>query len=268
MTGIERFSPLLRGARPSPEAPVVFRGPLAAGVSVQSLCLIIVAMPKILVVEDDATVLETLALNLRAEGYDVDMAEDGEVGLRLAREGKPDLVVLDVMLPQLDGLTVCRILRRESDVPIILLTARGTETDKIIGLETGADDYIVKPFSLGEFLARVRAALRRGRSAHAPQVELVSGDLRLDVVGRHAYRGQAELQLPAREFDLLAALMRNKGAVLTRELLLAQVWGDRFMGYARTVDVHIRWLRQKIEADPSSPTRITTVRGVGYRFEA
>ncbi len=225
-------------------------------------------MTSILIVEDDATVRETLALNLRAEGYDVDQAEDGEVGLRLARERKPALVVLDVMLPQLDGLTVCRILRRESDVPIILLTARGTETDKIIGLEIGADDYIVKPFSLGEFLARVRAALRRGRSTHAPPVELESGELRLDLVGRRAYRGAAELQLTAREFDLLATFIRNTGAVLTRELLLAQVWGEDFVGDARTVDVHVRWLRQKIEVEASMPKCIVTVRGVGYRFEA
>ncbi len=225
-------------------------------------------MTSILIVEDDATVRETLALNLRAEGYEVDQAEDGEVGLRLARERKPALVVLDVMLPQLDGLTVCRILRRESDVPIILLTARGTETDKIIGLETGADDYIVKPFSLGEFLARVRAALRRGRSTHAAQVELESGELRLDLVGRRAYRGAAELRLTAREFDLLATFIRNTGAVLTRELLLAQVWGEDFVGDTRTVDVHVRWLRQKIEVEASMPKHIVTVRGVGYRFEA
>jgi DNA-binding response OmpR family regulator len=225
-------------------------------------------MISILIVEDDATVRETLALNLRAEGYEVDQAEDGEVGLRLARERKPALVVLDVMLPQLDGLTVCRILRRESDIPIILLTARGTETDKIIGLETGADDYIVKPFSLGEFLARVRAALRRGRSAHAPLVELESGELRLDLVGRRAYRGAAELRLTAREFDLLATFIRNTGAVLTRELLLAQVWGEDFVGDTRTVDVHVRWLRQKIEVEASMPKHIVTVRGVGYRFEA
>jgi DNA-binding response OmpR family regulator len=222
----------------------------------------------ILIVEDDKTVRETLALNLRAEGYEVLAAEDGEAGLKAARDGSPDLVVLDVMLPRLDGLTVCRILRRESDVPIILLTARGTEADKIIGLETGADDYIVKPFSLGEFLARVRAALRRGRGPREAAEELASGDLRLDLVGRRVYRGEEEIPLAPREFDLLAMLLRNRGAVLTRELLLARVWGEDFKGDTRTVDVHIRWLRQKIESDPSDPQRITTVRGVGYRFEA
>jgi DNA-binding response OmpR family regulator len=223
-------------------------------------------MTSILVVEDEATVRETLALNLRAEGYEVLTAENGEIGLRMARETDLDLIVLDVMLPELDGLTVCRVLRKEGNVPIILLTARGTETDKIIGLESGADDYIVKPFSLGEFLARVRAALRRGRSM-APSTDLVSGDLRLDLVSRRVYLTEEELQLAPREFELLATLMRNHGAVLTRELLLTQVWGDNFIGDSRTVDVHINWLRQKIETDPSSPERIQTVRGVGYRFE-
>jgi len=221
---------------------------------------------KILVVEDDTTVRETLALNLGQEGYAVATAEDGEAGLSLARSESPDLVVLDVMLPKLDGLTVCRILRRESDVPIILLTARGTETDKIIGLETGADDYIVKPFSLGEFLARVRAALRRGHS-EAPPAELQAGDLQLHLVSRRASAAGEPLQLAPREFELLATLMRNKGAVLTRELLLARVWGEDYPGDSRTVDVHVRWLREKIEVDPSDPKRIVTVRGVGYRFE-
>jgi DNA-binding response OmpR family regulator len=223
-------------------------------------------METILIVEDDPTVRDTLALNLRAEGYEVYTAEDGEIGLQQARELDLDLVVLDIMLPGLDGLTVCRLLRRESQVPIILLTARGTETDKIIGLETGADDYIVKPFSLGEFLARVRAALRRGQPA-SPSGELTSGDLRLNFVARRAYQGDREIQLAHREFDLLATLMRNRGAVLNRELLLASVWGDDYVGDDRTVDVHIRWLRKKIEPDPSQPERITTVRGVGYRFE-
>ena len=223
-------------------------------------------MTSILVVEDDETVRDTLALNLRAEGYEVYSAEDGESGLQQARDLDLDLIVLDVMLPELDGLTVCRIIRRESEVPIILLTARGTETDKIIGLESGADDYIVKPFSLGEFLARVRAALRRGRTS-APQTEIISEDIRLDLVSRRVFRREKELQLAPREFELLATLMRNQGAVLTRELLLARVWGPDYIGDTRTVDVHIRWLRKKIEDDPSQPDRIQTVRGVGYRFE-
>jgi DNA-binding response OmpR family regulator len=219
-----------------------------------------------MIVEDDTTLRETLALNLRSEGYEVVEAEDGEVGLERAREAALDLVVLDVMLPKLDGLTLCRILRRESRVPIILLTARGTETDKIIGLESGADDYVVKPFSLGELLARVRAGLRRGRSPE-PATELNSADLRLDLLSRRAFLEGSELELAPREFELLATLMRNRGAVLTRDLLLASVWGDDYVGDSRTVDVHIRWLRQKIEQDPSQPQRIVTLRGVGYRFE-
>lgn len=224
-------------------------------------------MESILVVEDDDTVRETLALNLNAEGYRVHTAEDGETGLAAARELNPDLLVLDVMLPKLDGLTVCRLVRRESNIPIILLTARGTEADRIVGLETGADDYIVKPFSLGEFLARVRAALRRGKQTRQAISELESGDLVLDLVSRRVHLEQQEIQLTPREFELLASLIRNRGAVLTRDLLLAQVWGEDYVGDPRTVDVHIRWLRQKVERDPSAPERITTVRGVGYRFE-
>ncbi len=222
--------------------------------------------PKILLVEDDATLRHTLALNLRAEGNQVVEADDGESGLSSARAEAPDLVVLDVMLPRLDGLTVCRILRRDSAVPIILLTARGAETDKIIGLETGADDYIVKPFSLGEFLARVRAALRRGAAA-VPGDVLTSGDLRLDLTARRVALAGRPITLAPREFDLLALLMRHRGAVMSRDLLLARIWGEDYVGDARTVDVHIRWLRQKLENDPSQPIRIQTVRGVGYRFD-
>jgi DNA-binding response OmpR family regulator len=221
----------------------------------------------ILVVEDDDTVRQALALNLRAEGYKVIEAADGQTALDAARAEVPELIVLDVMLPVLDGLTVCRILRKESAVPIILLTARGTETDKIIGLEIGADDYVVKPFSLGELLARVRAALRRGSASRPTTTELTAADLRLDLTARRVFIGDREVSLAPREFDLLATLMRDRGAVLSRDLLLSRVWGDDYPGDPRTVDVHIRWLRQKLEADPSQPQRITTVRGVGYRFE-
>ncbi|MER3513889.1 MAG: DNA-binding response regulator [Chloroflexota bacterium] len=212
-------------------------------------------MTKILLVEDETTLAETLAYNLRREGYEVILAADGETGLERARTESPDLIVLDIMLPVLDGLSVCRIL----------LTARGTEVDKIIGLETGADDYVVKPFGLGEFLARVRAVLRR---APAPRRdELASGDLVLDLAARRVTKGGVELKLSHKAFDLLAELMRNRGAVLSRDLLLTQVWGYDYFGDSRTVDVHIRWLREKIEDDPSNPQRIVTVRGVGYRFE-
>jgi two-component system, OmpR family, response regulator len=225
-------------------------------------------MSKILLVEDEATVRNTLALNLRAEGHDVLTAEDGSLGLNLAREQSPDLIILDLMLPELDGLSICRILRRDSDVPIIMLTARGTEMDRIAGLEMGADDYVVKPFSLGELLARVRANLRRARGEkRASGTRLQAGDLTLDLLSRRANRGPMELKLTHREFDLLAELMRNQGAVLSRDLLLTRVWGYDYVGDSHTVDVHIRWLREKIEEDASLPKRITTVRGVGYRFE-
>jgi DNA-binding response OmpR family regulator len=170
------------------------------------------------------------------------------------------------MLPELDGLSVCRILRREMDVPIIMLTARSSEVDKIIGLDSGADDYITKPFALGEFLARVRAALRRKPKPAVPD-RLEGGDLSVDLVGRKAYKGNEELNLSHKEFDLLAELMRNEGLVLSRDLLLTKVWGYDYIGESRTVDVHIRWLREKIEDNPSKPKRITTVRSVGYRFE-
>jgi DNA-binding response OmpR family regulator len=220
----------------------------------------------VLIVEDDETLQETLAYNLDREGYTVTTATDGSTGLEMARTQQPDLIVLDVMLPELDGLSVCRILRREMDVPIIMLTARSSEVDKIIGLDSGADDYITKPFALGEFLARVRAALRR-KPKPAASDRLESGDLSIDLVGRKVYKGSAELNLSHKEFDLLAELMRNQGLVLSRDLMLTKVWGYDYIGESRTVDVHIRWLREKIEENPSNPTRIITVRSVGYRFE-
>jgi DNA-binding response OmpR family regulator len=225
-------------------------------------------MPKILVVEDETTLRDTLALNLRAEGFEVLTAPDGEAGLQLAREQTPDLLILDLMLPRLDGLSLCRILRRTSEVPILMLTARGTEMDRIAGLETGADDYVVKPFSLGELVARVRALLRRTRSEHpAASNRLQSDDLTLDMLTRRVTLGNTALKLTQKEFDLLAELMRNQGAVLSRDLLLTHVWGYDYVGDSHTVDVHIRWLREKIETAPSTPQRITTVRGIGYRFE-
>lgn len=228
-------------------------------------------MIKILVVEDETTLAETLTDNLTDEGYEVFSAVDGENALSMIRAKMPDLVVLDVMLPILDGLSVCRIVRKDptiSHIPIIMLTARGAEVDKIVGLESGADDYMVKPFGLGEFLARVRAMLRRMPGRTATPNELISQDLRVDLAGRRVFRGAQELQLSHKEFDLLSELMRNQGAVLSRDLILTKVWGYEFFGDKRTVDVHVRWLREKIEDDPSSPQRIVTVRGVGYRFES
>ena len=220
---------------------------------------------RILVVEDETTLREMLAYNLKREGYEIVSTGDGGEALELARDRPFDLIVLDVMLPTLDGLSIVRILRKEQRTPIILLTARSGEVDRIMGLETGADDYVVKPFSLGELLARVRAVLRR--SIPETTTRLEAGDLSLDLIGRKAYRGEQELRLSYKEFDLLAALIRNTGTALSRERLLQQVWGYDYPGDTRTVDVHIRWLREKIEEDAAEPKRIVTVRGVGYRFE-
>jgi len=226
---------------------------------------------KILIVEDEEKLINNLADKLRAEGYDVYTAVDGETGWELARKDTYDLIVLDIMLPGLDGLSLCRMIRADSkmaDVPIIILTARGTEVDKIVGLESGADDYIVKPFGLGEFLARVRVQMRRPSPDRTMrQDELVSSNLRVDLTGRRVFKGDDEIKLSNKEFDLLTELMRNKGAVLSRDLILTKVWGYDYFVDKRTVDVHIRWLREKIEDNPSSPKRISTVRGVGYRFE-
>lgn len=226
---------------------------------------------KVLIVEDEEKLINNLADKLRAEGYDVYTALDGETGWALARGDTYDLIVLDIMLPGLDGLSLCRMIRQDpkmSDVPIIILTARGTEVDKIVGLESGADDYIVKPFGLGEFLARVRVQMRRPSPDRTlRQDELVSDDLRLDLTGRRVFRGEEEIKLSNKEFDLLTELMRNKNAVLSRDLILTKVWGYDYFVDKRTVDVHIRWLREKIEDNPSNPKRISTVRGVGYRFE-
>ncbi len=219
----------------------------------------------ILIIEDDEVLQQTLAYNLVREGYTVISAGDGATGLDLAQTQSPDLVILDVMLPQLDGLSVCRLLRRQTDVPIILLTARSSEVDKIIGLDTGADDYITKPFGLGEFLARIRVALRR--KATDPTNQLESGDLSLDLIGHKAYKNRQLLNLSTKEFALLAELIRHQGMVLSRDLLLTKIWGYDYQGESRTVDVHIRWLREKIEQNPSAPQYIITVRGIGYRFE-
>ena len=219
----------------------------------------------ILLVEDDEVLQQTLAFNLKKEGYTVVTAIDGVTALEIARKGLPNLIILDLMLPELDGLSLCRILRREMEAPIIILTARSGEVDKIIGLESGADDYITKPFSLGEFLARVRAALRREPKAVLNRLE--AKDLSVDLIERKVYKQQKLLNLSHKEFDLLAELMRNQGIVLSRDLLLTKIWGYDSPDASRTVDVHIRWLREKIEDNPSKPKRITTIRSIGYRFD-
>ncbi len=222
-------------------------------------------MPRVLLVEDEATLLELVAQHLRREGFEVTTAMNGDEALTLARSEPPDVCVFDVMLPGLDGLSLCRILRKESEVPILLLTARGAEIDRVIGLESGADDYIVKPFSLPELVARVRAALRRFPRQRGDRLQ--AGDLAVDLAARRVYLGEREVKLSHKEFELLATLLRNKGAVLSREFLITQVWGFDFAGDPRTVDVHVRWLREKLEKDPSHPERLQTVRGVGYRID-
>lgn len=223
----------------------------------------------VLVVEDEENLVEALRYNLEHEGYAVLTALDGGSGLETARAALPDLVILDVMLPNLDGLEVCRILRREADVPILMLTAKGEEIDRVVGLEVGADDYVTKPFSMRELMARVRAMLRRPRkTAPARMAEpLRSGSLAVDVDAHQASLNGEELRLKPREFDLLALFMRNPGRAFTRDQILEHLWGHDYIGDVRTVDVHVRWLREKIEAEPSTPARIITIRGVGYRFE-
>ena len=226
----------------------------------------------VLIIEDEENLQEALKYNLEREGYEVLTASDGVRGLGLAREKRPDLVILDVMLPQLDGLEVCRILRREQDTPIIMLTAKGEEVDRVVGLELGADDYITKPFSMRELLARLRTVLRRTRNhAHddaLPSSEVfTSGDLEVDLASHIVTLAGKELELKPREFDLLALLVANKGRAFTRDQILERLWGQDYIGDTRTVDVHIRWIRQKLEAEPGSPHRIITIRGVGYRFQ-
>ena len=227
---------------------------------------------KVLVVEDDTNLLEAIRYNLRKEGHDVVIASDGEQAIEAARKEKPDLIILDIMLPKMSGFEVCRILRKEMTVPILMLTAKADETDKIVGLEIGADDYMTKPFSMRELLARVRAMLRRAKMAATPsaaETTLIKiGDMEVDT-GRHLVSlSGGLLDLSPKEFDLLVFLAKNRGLVFTREQLLEKVWGYDYTGDTRTVDVHIRWLRQKIESDAGHPEYLVTVRGTGYKLEA
>ena len=220
----------------------------------------------VLIVEDEDNLVEALRYNLEREGYNVLTARDGDAGVSTSRKADPDLVLLDVMLPKLDGFEVCRILRRETNTPIIMLTARGEEVDRIVGLELGADDYVTKPFSMRELLVRIRNILRRSGPVEAPG-RLRAGRLEVDLNSYTATLGGRRLELKPREFGLLALLMGNKGRVLTRNQILERLWGYDFIGDPRTVDVHVRWLREKIEVEPSKPKLIATVRSVGYRFD-
>ena len=236
-------------------------------------------MPEnILIVEDEPSLQETLAYNLQKHGYAVDAVGDGKTALETARRRKPDLILLDIMLPQLDGVEVCKILRREGfQSPIIMLTARDDEIDRVVGLEIGADDYVTKPFSMRELIARVKAQLRRtetireelGRlKTSAPNQDiLIFGNLVINHTRRETTLDAIPLALKPQEYDLLLFFAEHKGQMLSREFILERVWGWDYIGDSRTVDVHVRWLRQKIEKDAANPTRIVTVRGGGYRFE-
>lgn len=232
---------------------------------------------KILVVEDERALQETLAYNLKRQGYEVETAGDGFSALDMARSVKPDLIVLDIMLPGIDGFEVCRILRQEMNTPVLMLTARDDEIDRVVGLEVGADDYMTKPFSMRELVARVKAMLRRvrlvreevaGNNLPQPESKVIAFDnLELDLLRREVRLNGQPIAVKPKEYDLLLFLAQHRGQVLSREFILERVWDWRYVGDSRTVDVHIRWLREKIESDPAVPRRIQTVRGAGYRFE-
>ena len=230
---------------------------------------------KILVVEDEQTLQETLIYNLKREGYEVTGISNGGTALNIAREIKPDLIVLDLMLPGMDGFEITRILRQEMTIPIIMLTARDEEIDRVIGLEIGADDYITKPFSMRELIARIKAQLRRVRidtekMTPLPRVSeklIDSGNLQINLTRLEVTLDGEVIALKPKEYELLLYLARHRGQVMSRDNILERVWGWEFSGRRRKVDVHVRWLREKIEKEPAHPTRLITIRGVGYRFE-
>ena len=227
--------------------------------------------PTILVVDDEQSYRDALAVALEREGFRVEVAADGVEALERFETSRPALVLLDVMLPHISGIDVCRELRTRSRVPIIMVTARSAEIDAVVGLEVGADDYVSKPFRLRELVARVRAALRRSPDGEEPLVDAAEvldvGDVRLDA-GRHeVFVRDALVALPLKEFELLELLLANAGRVLTRDVLIDRIWGPNYFGDTKTLDVHIKRLRAKVEEDPSHPAHIVTVRGVGYRYE-
>jgi DNA-binding response OmpR family regulator len=239
---------------------------------------IVIPMPEtILVVEDEPALRDTLSYNLKKDGFSVETVGDGRAAIDSARTLKPDLIVLDLMLPEIDGFEVCRILRKEMTTPILMLTARDDEIDRVVGLEVGADDYLTKPFSMRELMARVKAQLRRSRllreelgkitEPQSKQEKLIFGNLVVNLTRREVTLDGEPLSLKPQEYELLLFFAEHKGQMLSREFILERVWGWDFIGDSRTVDVHVRWLRQKIEEDASAPKRIITVRGGGYRFE-
>ncbi|MCX6404153.1 MAG: response regulator transcription factor [Actinobacteria bacterium] len=226
-------------------------------------------MTRVLVVEDEESFREGLQYMLSREGFEVILASDGAQGMAEFDKSAPDLVLLDWMLPEFSGIEVCKYIRTKSSVPVIMLTAKDTEVDKVVGLELGADDYVTKPFSTAELLARIRAVLRRGGDIEVPNASIIeNGPIRIDV-DRHtiSLNGEA-ISMPLKEFELLEYLMRNSGRVLTRGQLMDRVWGSNYHGDGKTLDVHIKRIRSKIEPDPASPIYLTTVRGLGYRFES
>ena len=226
-------------------------------------------MPLIYIADDEPNIRRLVAFGLKDNSFETAEFADGNTLLAGIKARRPDAIVLDWMMPPPDGLEVCRILRSNpetSQIPILMLTARGEEIDKVLGLELGADDYIVKPFGIKELCARVRAVLRRTERSQEPENKLEAGSLKLDIERHTVTKGDSSIELTAKEFDLLAILMRNRGKVLTRDSLLDKVWGMEYFGDTRTVDVHVRYLRQKVEDDPDRPLWIQTVRGVGYKF--
>lgn len=223
---------------------------------------------RVLLVEDEASIADPFAQALARNGFQPVIARTASDALRLGREVKPDVVLLDLSLPDGDGRDVCRELRRISDVPIIMLTARGTVTDRVVGLELGADDYVVKPFAVGEVISRIRAVLRRVRNSSLAPAIVTVGDLQLDLGARRVLLAGVELELTRKEFDLLARLVRDAGNVVSRETLMSDVWDENWFGSTKTLDVHIAGLRRKLGEEPTSPCYIHTVRGVGFRFAA
>ena len=225
-------------------------------------------MSRILIVDDETNLRHTVGYALRREGHEVATAEDGEKGLEVFRGTKPDLVILDLMLPELSGLDVCRLIREESNVPIVMVTAKDSEADKVAGLELGANDYVTKPFSIRELVSRVRAHLRRARmQAPAAAEEMLNGGPIVMDVAKHEVRvGEGLVAFPPKEFELLEAFLRRRGRLLTREFLIEEIWGHDYVGDTKTLDVHVKRIRQKIEHDPHDPELLLTVRGLGYKF--
>ncbi|EJT6153055.1 response regulator transcription factor [Clostridium perfringens] len=223
---------------------------------------------KVLIVDDEEHIRELIKFNLKKEGYDTEVAVNGTEALKIIREIKFDLILLDLMLPEIDGLEVCKEIRRNeetSDIPVMMITAKGEEFDKVLGLELGADDYITKPFSIRELMARVKALLRRSNVKKEENI-IKFGDVVVNFKTREVTKGTQNVELTLKEFELLKLLIKNKGNILTRELLLDKIWGYEYIGETRTVDVHIRHLRKKIESNDKNPQYIQTIRGVGYKF--